>query len=192
MESSQISPRFAGGGYIVAGPEQGDQAMSDEPRSASDRELATKIAAAFVRRNQIPPDQLASLISIVYQALAGLGKPATEAASSARIPAVTIRRSIHRDYVVCLDCGWRGQMLRRHLTTAHGLSVDAYRARWKLPADHAMTAPAYSERRSTMAKQLGLGRGGRRTSGEGSEPVTPGSPAAAAPRRRGRPRTRGS
>jgi predicted transcriptional regulator len=59
-------------------------------------------------------DQLATLISTVHQALVGLGKPATEAHQE-RTPAVPIRRSVHRDYVVCLECGWRGQMLRRHL-----------------------------------------------------------------------------
>src|SRR4029077_1359779 len=106
-----------------------------------------------------------------------------------RTPAVTIRRSVHHDYVVCMECGWRGQMLRRHLTTAHGLTVEQYRARWRLPVDHAMTAPGYSERRSTMAKTLGLGRGGRRGSVEAPEPAAPEGPVAA-PRRPGRPRTR--
>src|SRR6266851_4114134 len=133
----------------------------DEPPSPLlDRELTTNIVAAYVRRNQIGADQLPVLISTVHQALVGLGKPATETGIE-RTPAVPIRQSVHRDHVVCLDCGWRGQMLKRHLTTAHGLTVEEYRARWNLPADHAMTAPAYSERRSTMAKQLGLGRGGR-------------------------------
>src|SRR6266478_291789 len=74
--------------------------------------------------------------------------------ANARVP---IRRSVHRDYVVCLECGWRGQMLRRHIA-GHGLSVEQYRARWSLRPDHPITAPDYSERRSTIAKQLGLGR----------------------------------
>jgi predicted transcriptional regulator len=151
-------------------------------------EFTAKIVAAYVRRNQVPPDQLASLISTVHHSLGGLGKPAAKAVVE-RTPAVTIRRSVHHDYVVCIDCGLKGQMLRRHLTTAHGLSIEQYRARWKLPADHPLTAPGYSERRSTMAKQLGLGRGGRRASGEASEPAVPESPASAAPRRRGRPRS---
>jgi predicted transcriptional regulator len=79
-------------------------------------------------------------------------------------------------------------MLRRHIATAHGLSVEQYRTRWNLPADHAMTAPAYSERRSTMAKRIGLGRGGRGALVKAPEPVAPESPVAA-PRRRGRPRS---
>jgi predicted transcriptional regulator len=72
-------------------------------------------------------------------------------------PAVPIRRSVQPDYVVCLECGFRAVTLRRHLRVAHGLEPAAYRVRWKLATDHALTAPAYSERRSTMAKQLGLG-----------------------------------
>jgi len=127
-----------------------------------DRELTTDIVAAYVRRNQIGSDQLASLISTVHQALSGLGKPAAETETE-RTPAVPIRRSVHPDYVVCLECGWRSRMLRRHLTTGHGLSVDQYRARWKLPREHPITAPSYSERRSSLAKQLGLGRGRRRS-----------------------------
>ena len=101
--------------------------MADEPLSASlDRELTSMIVAAYVRQNQIASDQLGTLISTVRQALVGLGKPAIETEMD-RTPTVPIRRSVHRDYVVCLECGWRGQMLRRHLATGHELSVDQYR-----------------------------------------------------------------
>jgi predicted transcriptional regulator len=156
--------------------------MPDEQPS----EFSAKIVAAYVRRNQVPPDQLGTLILTVHHALSGLRKPATEPVIE-RTPAVSIRRSVHRDYVVCMDCGWKGQMLRRHIATAHGLTVEQYRARWNLLVDHAITAPGYSERRSTMAKEIGLGRGGRRASVEAPEPATP-ETSAVAPRRRGRPR----
>ena len=107
--------------------------MPDEPASSSvNRQLATTIVAAYVRQNQIGFDQLGTLISTVHQALSGLGKPATETERE-RTPAVPIRQSVHRDYVVCLDCGWRGQMLKRHLATGHGLSVEQYCVRWNLP-----------------------------------------------------------
>jgi hypothetical protein len=69
-----------------------------------------------------------------------------------------VRQSVHRDYVVCLDCGYRGKMLRRHISIRHGLNGDEYRRRWGLQRDHPLTAPAYSEHRSTLAKELGLGR----------------------------------
>ena len=162
--------------------------MPDEPPSASlDRELTANIVVSYVRRNQIGSDQLAALISTVHQALSRLGKPAAEIEPE-RTPAVPIRRSIQRDYVICLECGSRGLTLRRHLATAHGLRVEQYRARWKLPRDHPLTAPSYSERRSGLAKQSGLGRGrGARC----EEPVSaaPETPPAPRSRRRGRPRS---
>jgi predicted transcriptional regulator len=164
--------------------------MPDEvPPPALDRELTTNIVAAYVRHNQIGADQLPVVISTVHQPLVGVGKPAAETEGE-RTPAVPIRRSVHRDYVVCLECGWRGQMLRRHLTTGHGLTVEQYRARWNLSREHPMTAPGYSERRSGVAKQIGLGRG-RRASREEPEPVAPEIPAAPQQlsRRRGRPRS---
>jgi MucR family transcriptional regulator, transcriptional regulator of exopolysaccharide biosynthesis len=95
--------------------------MPDDPPSPSlDRELTSTIVAAYVRQNQITFDQLSTLISTVHQTLVGLGKPTAETQVE-RTPAVPIRRSVHHDYVVCLECGWRGQMLRRHLDTGHGL-----------------------------------------------------------------------
>jgi predicted transcriptional regulator len=163
--------------------------MPDEKPASPNRELATKIVAAYVRRNKMAADQMAPLISTVHQALAGLGKP-TEAPQAERTSAVPIRQSVRRDYVVCLECGQRGKMLRRHLMTAHGLSVVEYRVRWSLSADHPMTARAYSEHRSAMARQIGLGRD-RRGQGE----ITPIPEAAAKtptqppPNRRGRSRS---
>ena len=161
--------------------------MPNELQSPTlDTELTTNIVAAYVRHNQIGADQLPVLISTVHLALVGVGRPAAETAIE-RTPAVTIRQSVHRDYVVCLDCGWRGLTLRRHLTSRHGLSVEQYRVRWTLPREHPITAPSYSERRSGLAKQIGLGRGrGRRASREEPESVTPEIPAAAQPRSRRR------
>jgi len=156
--------------------------------STTQARLTTEIVAAYIARNQVAADQLPSLISAVHQALGQLGEPVAEAVVD-RIPAVSIRRSVHRDYVVCISCGYRGLMLRRHLTTAHGLTVEQYRALWNLPRDHAMTAPAYSERRSTVAKQLGLGRVGRRASGEATVvPEAETQTTQPGPKRRGRPR----
>lgn len=159
-----------------------DFTMPDGPMTGSVRELSTQIVAAYVRRNQIGSDQLPTLIASVYQALGRLGEPAAAVVEQA--PAVSIRRSVTANSVVCMECGWKGSMLRRHLTTAHGLTTDAYRTRWNLKPDHPITAPGYSERRSTMAKQHGFGRGGRKAL-ESAAPKTP----AMASRRRGRPRS---
>ena len=161
--------------------------MPDEPSSLTlDTELTTNIVAAYVRRNQIGADQLGTLILTVHQALAGLGKSVPETETD-RTPAVPIRQSVHRDYVVCLDCGWCGQMLRRHLNTGHGLSVDQYRARWNLPREHPTTALAYSAQRSDLAKWIGLGRR-RRASREEPELAATENPAAPQPRSRRRGR----
>jgi predicted transcriptional regulator len=121
--------------------------MPDDNKANLNRQLAARIVGGYLRRNQVAPDQLAALISAVHDALGRLGKAATEPAAK-RVPAVSVKRSVTRDLVICLDCGWRGKMLRRHLMLRHGLNIDQYRARWGLPRDHAMTAPAYSERRS--------------------------------------------
>jgi predicted transcriptional regulator len=146
----------------------------DQPAASANREFATRIVAAYVRRHQIAADQIGGLISNVHQALAALGKPEDEA-TGPRTPAVPIRQSVRRDYVVCLECGWRGQTLRRHIITAHGLTAEEYRRRWNLPSEHPMVAPAYSERRSGLAKQLGFGRGARKSTASDttSEPETP-------------------
>src|SRR5712671_4504603 len=170
----------------------GGNAMADAQQPTSvNRELTTQIVAAYARRNQVAADALPALISTVHEALGRLGTTLPEPAGE-RTPAVPVRRSVHRDYVVCIECGWRGQMLKRHLATGHGLSVEQYRGRWTLPREHPMTAPSYSERRSGLAKQIGLGHGrGRRASREEPEPVTPETPAAPQlrSRRRGRPRS---
>ena len=137
--------------------------------------LVADIVSSYVAKNSVPVDEVGGLIVAIHQALSELGN--AEPAPGALVPAVPVRRSVQPDYVVCLECGFRAKTLRRHLRMNHGLEVGAYRARWKLPTDHPTTAPAYSERRSAMAKQLGLGR-------------KPGSaePSPAAARRRGRSR----
>lgn len=124
-----------------------------------DPHLVAEIVSSYVAKNSIAVDQLGGLIASVHQTLSGLGTNTAQPSTPERLtPAVPIRRSVQPDYVVCLECGFQARTLRRHLRTAHGLDPAAYRGRWKLPPDHPLTAPAYSERRSAMAKQLGLGR----------------------------------
>ena len=125
--------------------------------------LVAKIIASYVAHHSLSPDQIPELIASVHRTIAGLGQPAETPA--APTPAVPVRRSVQRDVVIRLDCGWKGKMLRRHLTTRHGLSGDDYLKRWGLAPDHPLTAPDYSVQRSTLAKELGLGRGGRSANG---------------------------
>jgi predicted transcriptional regulator len=120
-----------------------------------DRRLIAKIVSSYVKHHAVGPDELVGLIASVRRCLGDLGKTA---APAARIPAVPVRRSVRPDYVVCLECGLRGTTIRRHLRMVHGLAPEAYRSRWGLSSDHPITAPAYSKRRSALAKQLGLGR----------------------------------
>ena len=121
-----------------------------------DPHLTAMIVRSYVRHHRLGPDQLSDLITSVHRAIGQLGQPPE--LDGILTPAVSVRRSVHRDYVTCLDCGYRGKTLRRHISTRHGLSGDEYRQRWGLKSDHPLTAPAYSERRSTLAKALGLGR----------------------------------
>ena len=129
---------------------------SDNTPESVDLRPVTKIVASYVGNHTLPPDQLPALIAAVQQTIRQLGKPIP--AQTTRTPAVPVRRSVQREHVVCLECGFRGKTLRRHLGMRHGLQVAEYLRRWDLPSDHPLTAPAYSEQRSTMAKQLGLGR----------------------------------
>jgi len=170
-----------------------------------DPRLVAQIVRRYVAHNTVAAGDLPNLIATIHRSLAGLEAPVETPAAE---PAVAINRSYGRNFVACLDCGWRGQVLGRHLTVTHGVSPSDYRARWNLKTTHPLTAPSYSERRSTLAKQLGFGQ--RRRAPEvapeppGNAPVrAPAPPAAASsapgldpaftaslsqPRRRGRPR----
>src|SRR5271163_4971591 len=129
--------------------------MADDSSAQKvDPSLVAEIVRGYVAKNSIGVDQIGGLITTVHRTLSGLGTNApAPAAVEALTPAVPIRRSVQPDYAVCLDCGFRGQILRRHLRVAHGLEPAAYRARWKLVTDHPLVAPAYSARRSEMAKE---------------------------------------
>ncbi len=119
--------------------------------------LTSDIVAAHVSNNDVAVGELATLITNVYGALAGLGNAAPEP-DKAPEPAVSIRSSVKPEYIVCLEDGLKKSMLKRHLMTSHGLTPTEYRARWGLPADYPMVAPNYAEKRRELAKKIGLGR----------------------------------
>jgi predicted transcriptional regulator len=118
--------------------------------------LTAKVVGSYVKQHRVRPEQLLEIITSVHQALGRLGKPVEP--EQVLKPAVSVRRSVSQEYVICLNCGYRAKMLQRHIAKQHGLSRDEYLKRWGLRNDHPLTAPAYSERRSTMAKALGFGR----------------------------------
>ena len=119
--------------------------------------LTADIVAAHVSNNSVAVSDVSNLISSVHAALSGISGPAV-VAEIAMVPAVSIRNSIKRDYIVCLDDGKKLKMLKRHLMTHYGMTPDDYRAKWGLPADYPMVAPAYAEQRRELAKAIGLGR----------------------------------
>ncbi len=119
--------------------------------------LTADIVAAHVSNNSVAVSDLPLLIGNVHNALSGLSG-ATAAAAPPPEPAVPIRNSVKRDYIVCLDDGKKLKMLKRHLMTHYGMTPDDYRAKWGLPADYPMVAPAYAETRRELAKAIGLGR----------------------------------
>ncbi|TVR84107.1 MAG: MucR family transcriptional regulator [Rhodospirillales bacterium] len=129
--------------------------MTDKHDAGEILELTTEIVAAHVGNNPVPVGDLPRLIQDVYRTLCSLG---TEpGAAEQPIPAVPIRRSVHPDYIICLEDGKKLKMLKRHLKSAYNMTPEAYRERWGLPADYPMVAPNYARHRSHLAKQIGLG-----------------------------------
>jgi predicted transcriptional regulator len=119
--------------------------------------LTADIVSAHVSHNSVAINDVPTLIQSVFNALAKAGEPAVVEEERPE-PAVSIRASVKQDYIVCLEDGKKLKMLKRHLMTHYNLTPDEYRARWNLPADYPMVAPAYAETRRELAKSIGLGR----------------------------------
>lgn len=119
--------------------------------------LTSDIVAAHVSNNGVSVDEVPTLINNVFAALSSLGSEPGENEPRPD-PAVSVRSSIKRTHIVCLDCGKKMKMLKRHLSTEHGMTPDDYRRRWELGPDYPLVAPAYAETRRDLAKKIGLGR----------------------------------
>jgi predicted transcriptional regulator len=117
--------------------------------------LTAQIVAAYVGNNETSSDDLTQLMQTVYQGLAKLGQGSVT--DNRPEPAVSPKKSVLPDYIVCLEDGKKLKMLKRHLKTSYNLSPEQYRERWALPADYPMVAPNYAKQRSKLAKQIGLG-----------------------------------
>ena len=122
------------------------------------RRLAAEIVAAYVSANSVSAAQLPDVIRSVVDALASLEWSGRSSKGEASKPAVSIRKSVTPDYLICLEDGKKLKMLKRHLRTTYDMSPQDYREKWGLPADYPMVAPNYAARRSEFAKQIGLGR----------------------------------
>jgi predicted transcriptional regulator len=124
--------------------------------------LTTEIVAAHVSNNTVALGDLPQLINQVYNSLANIGV-APSAPATRPQPAVSVKKSVQPDYIVCLEDGKKLKMLKRHLKTAYNMSPEAYRERWGLPPDYPMVAPNYARQRSHLAKEIGLGTRARRS-----------------------------
>lgn len=119
--------------------------------------LTADITTAFLGNQAIDASEVPALIRDTYDALNDL-TAATPVIEPLREPAVSIKASVKPEQVTCLECGFKGKMLKRHLMSAHNLSAEEYRSRWGLPANHPLTAPNYAEVRRELAVKIGLGR----------------------------------
>ena len=127
-------------------------------------ELAAEIVSAYVSNNSVPSAELPTLINDIYMALTRVGTVAVEIASEPQKPAISVKKSINTDYLICLEDGKKFKSLKRHLRTQYNLSPEQYREKWGLPSDYPMVAPNYAAARSRLAKEMGLGQQRKRAS----------------------------
>lgn len=125
-------------------------------------ELAAEIVSAYVSNNSVPASDLPGLINEVFVALSRVGTPIAEVASEPLKPAVSVKKSVNTDFIICLEDGKKFKSLKRHLRTQYNMSPEQYREKWGLPADYPMVAPNYAAARSRLAKEMGLGQQRRR------------------------------
>jgi predicted transcriptional regulator len=127
--------------------------------------LTTDIVSAHVSNNSVAPTELSNLIEQVYRTLYSVSNGSAAITTPATVekpqPAVSIKKSVTPDFIVCLEDGKKLKMLKRHLKTSYNLTPEEYRERWGLPSDYPMVAPNYARQRSKLAKQIGLGTRGR-------------------------------
>lgn len=126
-------------------------------------DMTADIVSAYVGNNTVGASELSDLITQVYSALDGVAGNGRGAPAEPLKPAVSIKKSLTPDYIVCLEDGKKFKSLKRHLRTHYDLSPEDYRAKWGLPADYPMVAPNYAKARSQLAKKMGLGQKGAKT-----------------------------
>ena len=117
--------------------------------------LTSDIVASHASKNAVPSTDLSGLIETVFNTLSGLGAPPAEPEQK---PAVPIKKSVTKQFIICLECGKEQKMIKRHLHTAHDTNPDEYRAKWGLAHHYPMVAPLYAALRRRLAKEIGLGR----------------------------------
>jgi predicted transcriptional regulator len=139
-------------------PERKKSTMSDTIATSNYIELAADIVSAYVSNNSVPAAELPSLISDIHAALLRVGGGNAEAPAEAPKPAVSLKKSVTPDYIICLEDGKKFKSLKRHLRTQYNMTPEQYREKWGLPVDYPMVAPNYAKARSELAKEMGLGQ----------------------------------
>lgn len=128
--------------------------------------LTTDIVTSHLSRNTLETTEISGLIREVYSTLATVGT--TEAVTDRPQPAISIRKSVQPDFIICLEDGKKLKMLKRHLKTAYNMTPEEYRQRWGLPSDYPMVAPNYASQRRNLAKKIGLGTKRKKTASDQS------------------------
>jgi predicted transcriptional regulator len=130
-------------------------------------EMTTDIVSAYVGNNSVSATELPGLIQSVHRALTTVSTGQDTTQPAPKDPAVPVKKSITPDYLICLEDGRKFKSLKRHLRTKYNMSPEDYRAKWGLAKDYPMVAPNYAKARSDLAKQMGLGQGGRKPARKG-------------------------
>ena len=120
--------------------------------------LTAQIVSAHVTKNTVDVGDLPALIRDVFRTLSTLGEAAPAPVAEPTKPVVPAARSVFASHIICMECGKRMTMLKRHLMTEHGLTIDQYRTKYNLPGTYPMVAPDYAKTRSSLAKEMGLGK----------------------------------
>lgn len=120
--------------------------------------LVVEIVSAYVTNNKIPSEDLGQFVQSIHGVLAGIANHDSINNEAAPKPAVSIRKSITPDYLICLEDGKKLKMLKRYLRTNYNMTPEEYRLKWNLDPDYPMVAPNYASQRSAFAKKIGLGR----------------------------------
>ncbi len=136
--------------------------MNDTPADGNFIELTAEIVSAYVSNNTVPAAEIPGLISQVHMALARVSGKFGDAPAEPLKPAVSVKKSITPEFIVCLEDGKKFKSLKRHLRTQYNMTPEQYREKWGLSADYPMVAPNYAAARSQLAKQMGLGQQRRR------------------------------
>src|SRR2546423_13550599 len=121
-------------------------------------DLTANIVSAYLSNNPTPASEIPNLIGQIHAALLRVSTGRIDAPAEPAKPAVSVKKSMTPDYLICLEDGKRFKSLKRHLRTQYNMTPEQYRDKWSLPPDYPMVAPNYAVARSQLAKEMGLAK----------------------------------